>query len=642
MKHVGTALRVLGWLVSIALLVVAERYLRAAVDWPHLLGRIDGMAYAIVSWASAFLGLLALLAGVVLNPFVLRHRPRWLRNSWAYAGAAVFVLLIGFGGFMYAYIGSGAWAYEAARRASGTEHLRLLADAARQGHPIAANNLGVIYSNGRIDDRSPPIPVDDEAAAYWIENARVRGQPLAALNSARFLHQGKGVPVDRYKAVHALLQAAKASTQADADKARASLRDAMNAVSHPRSSAITLLALDACDDTFCFGAPVTCADDCNRVQQAAACDKDAADSRDWTRPRDVPGREFASLSAVASCAPLAARSAEPRHWYQFARGLDAVDSHARAAEWARKAAEAGHAAARMLYGSMLRSGRGVVANPIEGRLWMEKAARQGHPVAEYEVGLSLLDSSDPKHNPAEALVWIRNAATQGLADAEFKLGTMHRDGTGTAVDDAEALRWFTRAAAQNDARAEHAVGMAYLEGRGITKDAGIAHGWLQKSAERGYGAAQFQLGVVLLNGNGVVKNESEAARWLERSANNGVARASWLMSWLYHEGVGVPKDPAKAGTHLNKAANAGIAAAQGALGAAYISGTYGMEKSLPKALPWLRKAAEQDNDYGQFALGMFYAEGYVVPRDRVEAAFWLRKAAQQGHAEAGRQLQALR
>jgi len=641
-KYMGAAFRALAWLASIALLVAAERFLRVAVDWQHLFGRVDGLAYAVDSWELCFLGLLALLAGIVLNPFLIRHRPRWLRNGWAYAGVAVFVLLIGFGGFMFAYVGSGAWAYEAAKRASGAEHLRLLTDAAAQGHPIAANNLGAIYANGRIDDRSAPIPVDDKLAAYWIENARVRGQPLAALNSARFLFEGKGVPIDRYKAVHALLQATESPSQVDADKARTSLRAAMNSVSHPRSSAITLLALDACDDTFCFGAPVTCADECNRVQQATACDGDAADSRDLTRPMGVAGREFASLSSVAACASLAMQSSQPRYWYQFARGLDAAGNHAHAAEWARKAAEAGHAAARLLYGAMLRSGRGTPANPIEGRLWLEKAAHQGHPVAAYEIGLILLDSGDPSRNPAEALTWIRNAATQGLVDAELKLGSMHRDGIGTAVDDAEAMRWFVKAAAQNDARAEHAIGMAHLEGRGVLKDAGNAHDWFLKSAERGHAASQYQLGVQLMKGEGIARNEAEAARWIERSANNGFARASWLLSWLYWEGTVVPKDPAKAGLHLQKAAEAGIAGAQGSLGAAYLVGNYGMEKSLPKALPWLRKAAEQGNDYGQYALGLLYAEGYGVTRDRVEAAFWLGKAAQQGHAEAGKRLQTLR
>ena len=633
----------LGGLLSLGLLYFAYACLRVAVDWHHLFGRVDGMAYAVGSWEALMLGLLALFLGVVLNPFVIAYRPRGFRRAWAYAGGAIFILLVGAGAFMYAYVVSGNAEYQAAERTSGHEHLRLLAEAARRGHPIAANNLGAIYSNGRIDDRSPPIPVDEAAAAYWIENARVRGQPLAALNTARFLIEGKGTPIDRYKATHAFLQAITASQKADADKAISALQQIASAVSNPRASASSLLALDACDETFCFGAAVTCAGECDRSRQADACDNAAADLYDWTRPKGVKGIEYVNgRVATPACAPVAMSSSNPRHWFQLARGLESAGNWVEAANWSRKAAEAGHTAARMQYGRMLVDGKGVAANPAQGLIWQEKAAREGHPGAAYALASAHLKGQHAAHDRATAFAWMQKAAEQGLLIAEFKLGEMHRDGVGTAVNDAEALRWFRKAAAQNFSMAEHALGLASLQGRGSDRNAAEAYEWFFKAAGHGHGESQLQVGVMLRKGEGVAKNEIEGARWVETAANNGVALADFLMSWLYSEGQGVTRNLTLAEKHLREAAIAGLPDAQAALGSAHINGAYGVEISVPKALDWLRKAADQGNAHSQYALGIAYADGYGVTRDRVEAASWFQKASRQGHQQATARLQTLR
>jgi TPR repeat protein len=49
---------------------------------------------------------------------------------------------------------------------------------------------------------------------------------------------------------------------------------------------------------------------------------------------------------------------------------------------------------------------------------------------------------------------------------------------------------------------------------------------------------------------------------------------------------------------------------------------------------WLRKAAEQGNADAQFDLGVMYDNGQGVPQDDKEAVVWLRKVAEQGPADA--------
>lgn len=48
----------------------------------------------------------------------------------------------------------------------------------------------------------------------------------------------------------------------------------------------------------------------------------------------------------------------------------------------------------------------------------------------------------------------------------------------------------------------------------------------------------------------------------------------------------------------------------------------------------IRKAAEQGHAQAQFNLGMLYDNGEGVPQDYQEAVTWTRKAAEQGHAKA--------
>ena len=54
-----------------------------------------------------------------------------------------------------------------------------------------------------------------------------------------------------------------------------------------------------------------------------------------------------------------------------------------------------------------------------------------------------------------------------------------------------------------------------------------------------------------------------------------------------------------------------------------------MSKNLPEAIRWYRRAAEQGHARAQRNLGVCYAIGTGVDQDTVEAVKWYRKAAEQ-------------
>ncbi len=60
----------------------------------------------------------------------------------------------------------------------------------------------------------------------------------------------------------------------------------------------------------------------------------------------------------------------------------------------------------------------------------------------------------------------------------------------------------------------------------------------------------------------------------------------------------------------------------------------GVTKDEAEAVKWVRKAADQGHADAQLLLGGMYANGRGVTKDEAEAVKWYRKAADQGHIRA--------
>ena len=73
--------------------------------------------------------------------------------------------------------------------------------------------------------------------------------------------------------------------------------------------------------------------------------------------------------------------------------------------------------------------------------------------------------------------------------------------------------------------------------------------------------------------------------------------------------------------------------AQNNLGDCYRNGI-GVEKDPEEAVKWYRKAAEQNNHWGQYWLGYCYENGYGVERDKDKAYHWYALASAQGNDDA--------
>src|SRR5437773_1433510 len=81
-------------------------------------------------------------------------------------------------------------------------------------------------------------------------------------------------------------------------------------------------------------------------------------------------------------------------------------------------------------------------------------------------------------------------------------------------------------------------------------------------------------------------------------------------------------------------AEKGDAQSQCALGEVFCLGVLGVAKDDAEAVKWIRKAAEQNHAEAQYNLGIRYDGGLGVAKDDVEMVKWYRKAANQNHARA--------
>jgi hypothetical protein len=111
-------------------------------------------------------------------------------------------------------------------------------------------------------------------------------------------------------------------------------------------------------------------------------------------------------------------------------------------------------------------------------------------------------------------------------------------------------------------------------------------------------------------------------------ANAGDAAAEVQVGESYAAGKGVQVDPKQAVFWYKKAANQGNISGEVHLAALYRDGAgKAIQRDVEQAAAWYRKAADAGDAGAQGTLGILYVFGQGVPRNDVEAYFWLDLAA---------------
>ncbi|MGE6689874.1 tetratricopeptide repeat protein [Stutzerimonas stutzeri] len=147
-------------------------------------------------------------------------------------------------------------------------------------------------------------------------------------------------------------------------------------------------------------------------------------------------------------------------------------------------------------------------------------------------------------------------------------------------------------------------------------------------AEGGDSTAQMWVGACLAGGQGAPASLSQAFEWYLQAAHGGHSQAQTNVGAMLLMGQGCEVDVATGLDWLERAAAADCGA-QFNLAALYSKGEQ-VEQDHAKAAYWYRRAAEQGHYPSQARLGYLYLQGQGVSKDRVEAFAWLSMAAQHG------------
>lgn len=222
-----------------------------------------------------------------------------------------------------------------------------------------------------------------------------------------------------------------------------------------------------------------------------------------------------------------------------------------------------------------------------------------------------------------------------FADLDAGLAALRRQ------DFKTSFKEFEVAAKAGNPVAQKGLGWLFDEGNGTTKSYARALVWFRKAAAQGDSEAMESIGNHYAYGLGVTQDIPTAVEWLAKATEAG--------SYAYPQNIpGVSDNPA-----IKKRFDDGVAAtleayrrkaeqddtvAQVRLGYMYMvdlsTTPQSMTENQLQAAGWIRKAAEKGHAGAQGMLGLMYAIELVGERDQVLAAKWYQLAANQGNANA--------
>jgi len=175
--------------------------------------------------------------------------------------------------------------------------------------------------------------------------------------------------------------------------------------------------------------------------------------------------------------------------------------------------------------------------------------------------------------------------------------------------------------------ADTAAGLAAFK----NKDYQRAYREWKAAADAGQAEAQFDLGVLYAQGLSVQRDLTAAANWYRKSAEQGNAAAQFALGQMYSRGWGVPRDLTDAMRWFQMANS--VDADGPPTDWVRLDG-YGMPQDAEQAAYWYWQAADNGHPEAQFNLGRLYDSGKGVKRDHEQAARWVSASAGQGYAPA--------
>ena len=411
--------------------------------------------------------------------------------------------------------------------------------AAKQGNPVALNDLGNMFRDGLFFER------DEGKAISLYKLAAELGGDAGKLNFGRFLTQSAD-PKEVSLGVALLEQAAENGlAKAQTTLALHYVKGDIVGKDFDRAFNLFQAAAATGDLEGIVGLGMNFAN-------GYGCEKNL-----------VKAKQLFEIAAEQGAAQAQFNLAWSYHY-----GLGVDRDLGLALKWYSAAAEQANPGAIRGVGEMYEIGAGGLQQDlIKAAQLYERAATMGDLVAQYNLGVFYERGEGVPVNRRLAEIYLEQSATQGHNSAQLNLGLLYQSGVDGVPDYKKAIYWLQLASESGNPKAHGAIGLMYLNGHGVKKDAnqaihylelsaatgevysqynlalvlrGINDGpvdmerstyWLKQAAERGFGAAQVDLAINYFKGSGVEPDHAEAYKWARLSLSSGDARAENLCAY---------------------------------------------------------------------------------------------------------------
>lgn len=325
-------------------------------------------------------------------------------------------------------------------------------------------------------------------------------------------------------------------------------------------------------------------------------------------------------------------------------------------------------------------GRGKIQPDYETAHALLKAESEaGNGFAMYDLGKLYLSRLGIETDEVSAQEWFRKAHDAFIQEAkrhrkkdylQYRIGKLYSLGHGVGQDFTKAAEWFEKAVPSGNPFAAYSLGSLYLRGQGVDKDESKAQDLFlnaatHKKCPNGYAMyelgklsdgdeskewyrkaylqfsslesknpddkLQYRLGQMALHGLGVEANKKTAAVYFLKATLLKNKDATYALGKLYLDTEFSGFDAAQGVRLLEKSVeqHKNMNAAY-LLGKLYAKGVL-VERNVSKALSYLRMAAEENNPFALYRLGVMYYYGDGVESDREYARTLLSASADLGN-----------
>jgi TPR repeat protein len=121
-------------------------------------------------------------------------------------------------------------------------------------------------------------------------------------------------------------------------------------------------------------------------------------------------------------------------------------NYASARELAEPCAKGGNPDCQFILARLFETGSGGPKDPGAAADWYRKAADAGLAKARYNLGALYYSGEGVPKDPRAAAEWFSKAAYQNHAGAQFNLAALYETGDGVPKSLSEARRWYTEVA----------------------------------------------------------------------------------------------------------------------------------------------------------------------------------------------------